>query len=283
MLHPVVVYYASEKDHQKLDHRSFAIVSDEMSHSSTTVHAILNKIVPLLKQMNPQTEMIHYWTDGATSQYRNKQILLTVANHKEIYGMSFRWNYFEVGYGKGPCDGLGGTTKKIADEAVRSGRAVIQDATDFFKWAVGSSLKAITFLFVSVEDCVSAAAMLKDRDVKPLSGTFKLHAVIGNGNAEVIWNEVSWYCQQCLKNENPELTHGWKKQTSAAKKQINAQTISEVDDNRIIDNSEDDNTRGQEHQVAVDLDLNEGDWVAVLYDRKWHAGQIKGIDSDNEL
>ena len=160
-LHPVVVYYASEKDHQKLDHRSFVIVSYEMSHSSTTVHAILNKIIPLLKQMNTQTEMIHYWTDGPTSQYRNKLIFLTVAYHKEIYGMSARWNYFEVGHGKGLCDGLGGTTKRMADEAVRSGRAVIQDATDFFKWAVGSSLKAITFLFVSVEDCVSAAAMLK--------------------------------------------------------------------------------------------------------------------------
>lgn len=73
-LHPVVVYYASEKDHQKVDHRSFVIVSDEMSHSSTTVHAILNKIIPLLKQMNPQTEMIHYWTDGPSSQYRNKQV-----------------------------------------------------------------------------------------------------------------------------------------------------------------------------------------------------------------
>lgn len=56
----------------------------------------------------------------------------------------------------------------------------------------------------------------------------------------------------------------------SGKKQINAQTISEVDDKRIIDqnNSEDDNTRGQEHQDAVDLDLNEGDWVAVLYDGK---------------
>ena len=67
----------------------------------------------------------------------------------------------------------------MADEAVRSGRA---DATDFFKWAVGSSLKAITFLFVSVEDCVSAAVMLTDGDVKPLN----CMQVTGNGNAEVI-------------------------------------------------------------------------------------------------
>ena len=34
----------------------------------------------------------------------------------------------------GPCDSLGGTTKRMADEAVKSGKVVIQDATDFFAW-----------------------------------------------------------------------------------------------------------------------------------------------------
>lgn len=33
--------------------------------------------------------------------------------------MRARWNYFEVGHGKGPSDGLGGTTKRMADKAVR--------------------------------------------------------------------------------------------------------------------------------------------------------------------
>ena len=44
------------------------------------------------------------------------------------------WYNFEVGHGKGPCDGRGGTTKRMADEAVKSGKVVIQDATDFFAW-----------------------------------------------------------------------------------------------------------------------------------------------------
>ncbi|WAR07281.1 LOW QUALITY PROTEIN: hypothetical protein MAR_017239 [Mya arenaria] len=30
-----------------------------------------------------------------------------------------RWNYFEVGHGKGPCDGLGGTVKRMADDAIK--------------------------------------------------------------------------------------------------------------------------------------------------------------------
>lgn len=44
--------------------------------------------------------------------------------------------------------GLGGTTKGMADTAVRSDKAVIQHADDFFKWAVESNLKGIKFLFV---------------------------------------------------------------------------------------------------------------------------------------
>lgn len=40
--------------------------------------------------------------------------------------------FFYAGHGKGPCDGLGGSTKRLADEAVKSGKVIIQDANDFF-------------------------------------------------------------------------------------------------------------------------------------------------------
>jgi hypothetical protein len=89
-----------------------------MSHSPSTVHAIIDKLIPELKLLSPELSFIHYWTDGPTSQYRNRQCFFTVANHRELYGVGARWNYFEVGHGKGPCDGLGGTTKRMADEAV---------------------------------------------------------------------------------------------------------------------------------------------------------------------
>lgn len=64
-----------------------------------------------------------------------------------MFGMRARWNYFEVGHGKGPCDGLGGTTKRMADEAVRCQKTVIQDANDFYKWACTSNMKGILFFF----------------------------------------------------------------------------------------------------------------------------------------
>lgn len=102
-LHPVVAYYRSEEG--KLQHKSFVVVSDELSHSSTTVHAIINTIIPELKHLSPNAEFIHYWTDGPTSQYRNRQSFFTIANHQGIYGIKARWNYFEVDHGKGHAMG----------------------------------------------------------------------------------------------------------------------------------------------------------------------------------
>jgi hypothetical protein len=73
------------------------VVSDEMSHSPSTVHAFIDKLIPELKLLSPELSFIHYWTDGPTSQYRNRQCFFIVANHRELYGVGARWNYFEVG------------------------------------------------------------------------------------------------------------------------------------------------------------------------------------------
>ena len=34
-----------------------------------------------------------------------------------------------------PCDGTGGTSKRLADEAVKQEKVSIQDSSDFMKWA----------------------------------------------------------------------------------------------------------------------------------------------------
>ena len=117
-LHPVVAYFRDTSG--ELAHKSIIIVSDEMGHKSSTVIAFIDDIIPYLKEIDPDLRRIHYWSDSPTSQYRNKHIFDLVSNHKEKYNLNARWNYFEAGHGKGPCDGLGGTCKRLADEATRS-------------------------------------------------------------------------------------------------------------------------------------------------------------------
>ena len=130
-------YYKKENS---LLHKSIVAISDEPKHDAETVFAILKKVIPFIKSEVGAFNQIHYWTDSPTSQYRNKTIFSVVSRHEETFGAKAVWNYFEAGHGKGPCDGIGGTSKRLADEAVKEEKVSIQDAPDFMKWAEENQL-----------------------------------------------------------------------------------------------------------------------------------------------
>lgn len=106
-IHPVVAYAKSENG--TLEHRNLAFISDVNNHNSNAVLAIIRQLVPQLKEAFPGTTYLHYWTDSPSSQYRNRYMFDVLSRHKELFGVIARWNYFECGHGKGPCDGIGGT------------------------------------------------------------------------------------------------------------------------------------------------------------------------------
>lgn len=117
-LHPVVIYYTKEETENDVKHKSLVLVSDELSHTSSTVFAIMKQVIAEVRAILPNVEMVHYMTDSPTSQYGNKQIFSIVAQHDTIFpGIKATWLYFEAGHGKGPCDGVGGTAKRLADMA----------------------------------------------------------------------------------------------------------------------------------------------------------------------
>ena len=49
---------------------------------------------------------------------RTEKTLLTCAcNHEEDFGISAEWHFAASAHGKGACDGLGGTVKRLAARA----------------------------------------------------------------------------------------------------------------------------------------------------------------------
>ena len=144
---------------------------------------------------------IHYWTDSPSSQYRNRFIFHTVAKHQEMYAISVSWNYFEAGHGKGPCDGLGGSTKRLADEAIRQGKTVIQDAKDFYRWSITSSMYQVSFLYIEKERCEKKREDLKNVKIKPVKNTMKIRAVIGISASELLTQSTSCYCLDCIRGD----------------------------------------------------------------------------------
>lgn len=245
-LHPAVAYYKDDKGDTQ--HKSYVVVSDEMSYPSSTVHAILEKLILEIKTLISSIEFIHYWTDGPTSQYRNRIKNFTIANQMEMFGMRARWNYFEVGHGKGPSDGLGGTTKRMGDEAVRCQKTVIQDANDFYKWACTSNMKSVMFFFVSSQECHGMQELLKSREVKPIKGTLKLHVVAD----AVFIRDTSCYCNVCLEGN---VCEGWRKEI------LQKSRVKDVDESN------------SNHTTAL-----KGKYVAARYLEKCFIGKVTDED-----
>ena len=159
--------------------------------------AFLDAIIPELRNLDPLPQKkIHYWTYSPSRQYRNRLIFHMLSKHRAMYGYDPKWNYFEAGYGKSACDGIGGITKRMADEAVRQGNATIQDAHDVFEWGTQSSIKEISFLFVRKEMCKQKAEGFISADVQKVKDTRKLHTV-GFQNGSFKTRETSCYSLVC--------------------------------------------------------------------------------------
>ena len=203
---------------------------------------------------------IRYWTDSPTSQYRNKTIFSLIANHKSEFGFPAVWNYFEAGHGKGPCDGVGGTAKRMADEAVKTGKVKIQDAVDFYDWArKNENSSSVSYgRFYSKEEYSDAGKFLerKYKDVKAVPNTMKIHPVASISAEQVKVKETSYYCGQCLTGEEfkGSSTCGWK--TVTVRNEV---------------------TGSLDGRLAIRVN----DWVAADYEGAWYIVQVQQIDEQD--
>ena len=284
-LHTSVVYYPDES------HKSYVAISDEMGHNASTVHAILKKLITLLKNENKNLNLIHYLTDSPTSQYRNKTIFQLISHHYEEFGLSARWDYLEAGHGKGPCDGLGAAVKRAADYCVSRGKQVIQSPHDFFAWTQSKDNNSETnYFFVSKDDVGKSVAEIdnKKSGLLPVAGTFNLHAVYSQ-EKDVVWTRnMSCYCDECYKDPTTTSCDGWKKHflkreiiqlpacPSIATPCVPPMVVPVPEKG---DNNVNDNLRNDEPL----FDINVGDWVAAEYECKGYIGVVLKLDEGDCL
>ena len=133
------------------------VTSDDPKHDAGTIFAILQKAMSNVKSNVEGLDQVHHWTDSPTSQYRNKTIFSIVSRHEEHSDAKAAWNYFEIVHGKEPCDGICGTAKRLADEAVGQEKVSIHDA--FMTWAENNQQeRTIKFLLVDKEETEASRA-----------------------------------------------------------------------------------------------------------------------------
>lgn len=137
------LYYFHDSTSNTVQNRSFCSISNHLDHQAYGVWAHLEELLMELAQNFPKVTTINFFSDGPTSQYRNRTniyFLLSVIPLLMPNVQNISWNFSESGHGKGPMDGIGGTLKRSADRLVLQGKD-IYSASCFIKNLSDISIK----------------------------------------------------------------------------------------------------------------------------------------------
>lgn len=190
---PVVMYY---KKNNKLTHQSLVIISDGNNHDAIAVHLYLRIITNFIKKEISNAAKIFYFSDGAPQQFKNFKNFVNIYFHKEDFRIDAEWHYFATAHGKGPCDGIGGTVKRIASRVSlqRQNHEQITTAQELYEWASKpSSLPNITVIFSPEHHYFDAKEKLDLRygTAKSIPGTQKMHSIIPADSGTIITKQYS--------------------------------------------------------------------------------------------
>ena len=155
---------------------SFCSVSASYRHDACAIWAHLKPVLNLITDC-PEIDTIHMYSDGPTTQYRNKTNLFLMAHFASEYGFkAVTWTFCESGHGKGPADGIGGVIKRTADRAVANG-ADISNAEMLIQFLRSSATKVHIFevLEADIEKVDAVPSTLK-----PIPNTMQVHQVTWN-------------------------------------------------------------------------------------------------------
>lgn len=186
-IHPYVTYY---KKNGELKHKSFVIISEDLEHDSSAVNLFNTKLIFfMVKSFGKRNiKKIHYFSDGAASQYKNKYNFINLLYHKKDFKIDADWNFFASAHGKGACDGIGGVVKRNAYRSTLQNRSEekITGPLSLFKWAK-AYFKSIEFDYCSKEEHKTHAKKLEQRylTAKTIKNTRQFHQFVPTGKNEI--------------------------------------------------------------------------------------------------
>ena len=203
-IHPMVVNYwkRSEEGEMVLGSKAYAGISPVLSHKFSTTLTFIDLLIPQIEEhLLPRLEHVHVISDSPSSQYRNMHVCNFLRESLDMYNIKVTWNWLEAGHGKGPCDGVGGGLKTLADRLVKTSGAV-QNAEDFME-QVSVETKKVHLLYAGEKEVEASKTLMKSWSKKPVHGLMKAHQATFHRGAIFI-RPTSCYEECCLK-ENGQL------------------------------------------------------------------------------
>lgn len=109
-------------------YQSKVLVCDSLVHTKDTIVPMLCK---LLEQLPKSMKVLKVWSDGPSSQFKNKYIAATITHLETRFKIKIIWNYFATSHGKGCIDGIGATSKCIVRKHIKARDCIVNSASDF--------------------------------------------------------------------------------------------------------------------------------------------------------
>ena len=161
-IHPFVIYF------HDLSHASFVVISDCMRYYCCL---LIPKEIDKLSQVKTWlSSKENIFSDGAASQYKNQKHFVKLCLHNHDFGIKAEWHFSATSHGKGACDGLGGTVKRLAAKAslqspMKTSKSKlakpyedqIMTLFQLYEWA-SKNIPSVTFL------CIVQQSSMKERN-----------------------------------------------------------------------------------------------------------------------
>lgn len=184
-VHPFAIYH--KDNNGNLQVKSLVMISECLHHDTIAVHVFQKHLVNFLNAELKQISEIIYFSDGSGAQYKNKKNFANLIYHEKDFGLAAEWHFFPTSHGKGACDGLGGTLKRLAARAsLQRVSNPIQTPKQLFEWAT-ESLPNIRIKYTTNEEYEEEERKLETRFKKAITvkGTRNLHCFIPIGMREM--------------------------------------------------------------------------------------------------
>ena len=221
-LHPMVLHYKDEQG--ELQTKSYVGISPDTTHTMPCTYAFIAGLLGRVLDTLPNLNTIHFITDSPSSQYRNRNVIELVRRFPNLFGgMIATWNWLESGHGKGPCDGVGGSIKKKADNP----------AKEFTKVLNAAGVKSVLFL-VPQHEMFDRKEEVKLWRSPPANGVMAMHTITMR-DGRMFMRKTLCFKSCCWSHGKPVLNcEGWrtcygpKVQSSIVQREMTEESVDNV-------------------------------------------------------
>lgn len=202
-IHTSVLYYKKQNE-TEVSSLCMATLSEDCRHDPIAIIAHLEPVTKFIRDMVPNLKTIHFLSDGAPTQYKNKtmfqlfgSVIPTMLNNVALKKMT--WNYSESGHGKGAPDGVGACLKRTVDRMVANSKDV-PDFTSFVE-SVTERCPGIKTMKVHKEriiywDKEVKKVGVKKENLKVFKGTSNIHQITWQDGCDLI-HARRLTCMEC--------------------------------------------------------------------------------------